>query len=138
MTKSIRYLEGHRDGVARAHKEIERRLDGDLPAHPQRLRRRRVKGYDMQRESRALNGLEAVSCTRPGRYGNPYVPGGLAALDLPGALSLFRSHLMAMLLSDGQFLLPLRDKNLACWCALDADHCHVDVLLDAVGRAYRA
>lgn len=121
-----------------------------MTARPQRLQRRRVKGYDMQAESRRLNGLSARACTRPGRYANPFVPGPLGEakvlqangmarflarpLSVAGAVALFRVRLATLLRADPEFLEPLRGFNLACFCALDAPHCHVDVLLDRANR----
>lgn len=43
-----------------------------MTARPVRIRRRRAKGYEMQAVSRATNGLDCISITRPGRWGNPY------------------------------------------------------------------
>jgi hypothetical protein len=43
-----------------------------MSAKPVRIQRRRAKGYDMQAVSRATNGLDCISVTRPGRWGNPY------------------------------------------------------------------
>lgn len=118
-----------------------------MTARPQRLQRRRTRGYDMQAESLALNGLGARACTRPGRYANPFVAGprgeakvllanGMArfldeAMSPRRAVHKFRLRLCAILRADPAFLEPLRGKNLACFCALDAPHCHVDVLLEA-------
>jgi hypothetical protein len=39
---------------------------------PVRLRLSRAKGFNLQAASRALNGLDAVKVTRPGKYGNPF------------------------------------------------------------------
>jgi hypothetical protein len=43
-----------------------------MSAKPQRIQRKRIKGYDLQLASLALNGLLAVSVTRPGKFGNPF------------------------------------------------------------------
>jgi hypothetical protein len=37
-----------------------------------RIQRIRTAGYDMQAVSRATNGLDCISVTRPARWGNPY------------------------------------------------------------------
>jgi hypothetical protein len=42
---------------------------------PKRIQRKRVKGFDLQATSRVLNGLHAVSVTRPGQFGNPFKVG---------------------------------------------------------------
>src|SRR5450755_436631 len=39
---------------------------------PVRIQRRRTRGYSMQAASRAINGFDCISVTRPGRWGNPY------------------------------------------------------------------
>lgn len=119
---------------------------------PQGIQRKRVRGYDMQAESRKLNGLPAISVCRPGKYSNPfkliklgrdwYVHDVLsdqhsrkfttkteAATE---ACSLFeyvlkrkhREHL-------AEFLAPLKGHNLACFCRI-GEPCHRDVLLRLV------
>jgi hypothetical protein len=39
---------------------------------PVRIDRKRSAGDNMQAVSRATNGLDGISVTRPGRWGNPY------------------------------------------------------------------
>jgi len=39
---------------------------------PRRMQLSRRKGYDLQAESRKLNGLPARRVTRPGTWGNPF------------------------------------------------------------------
>ena len=41
-------------------------------SRPQRITYQRVKGFDLQGKSQALNGLPAKMVTRPGRWGNPF------------------------------------------------------------------
>jgi hypothetical protein len=86
-----------------------------------------------------------VKVDRATRFGNPFrdthryacfahhgLPAPLVpfrsppSLDL--ALDLYVAYLRGLLASDPDFLLPLKGKNLACWCALDAP-CHADILL---------
>lgn len=68
-----------------------------------------------------------VKVARPSKWGNPYRIGdGQDALD---CVEQFR--LMVARKDDAalrMLLEPLRGKNLACWCPLDAP-CHADVLL---------
>jgi hypothetical protein len=40
---------------------------------PVRIQRKRTAGYNMQAVSRAVNGLDCISVTRPGRWGNPAI-----------------------------------------------------------------
>lgn len=122
---------------------------------PVRIQLSRRKGFNLQRRSREINGLDAVVVTRPGDYGNPFVigedppawtrisnPVSLARL-CPGkvetaeqAVALFRLVLLDSLLkydATVDNLLKLRGKNLACWCK-PGEPCHADVLLELANR----
>ena len=92
---------------------------------PVRIQRRRVKGYDMQAESRAINGLECVYVGRPTKWGNPIKDSYSAA----ERVRLYRRYLCDWTDSGDIAKRELRGKNLVCWCALDAP-CHADVLLE--------
>ncbi len=110
---------------------------------PQRIQLKRTKGWRLQETSKALNGLEAVKVTRPGKYGNPWT---VRELGLEEAVSRFRRATLGFW-SNGSFCGPqahpqsiigriisdapteLKGKNLACFCPLDQD-CHADVLLE--------
>ena len=84
---------------------------------PRRIQRRRTRGWRMPEG--------AVYVGRPTRWGNPFVvtPGGLSA---EMAVTMYQQHVFEEL----RHLLPeLRGKDMACWCPLDAPHCHADVLL---------
>lgn len=116
-----------------------------ITATPQRLQLSRSKGFDLQAQSRALNGLPAVWCVRPGRFGNPYRvrPGE----DPREAVTKFRGALTCMLAGAVSVTTPelwhvheiavhlpeLRGKNLACCCPVPAagqpDICHAAILL---------
>lgn len=104
---------------------------------PQRIQRRRVKGWRMP--------PDAVYVGRGTIWGNPFVVGELdGGWSAPGsseaegpfrrvknaaeAVRLYREALMDDPTS-GEMLQSLRGKNLACWCPLDAP-CHADVLLE--------
>ena len=112
---------------------------------PKRIQRKRTKGYNMQEYSRAVNGLEAVSVTRPGRWGNPF---RVERCDLEylvtrrgmvlsfhankkaavrASIDMFEHYvyLSAFDPSDKELL---RGKNLACFCK-EGEPCHGDVLL---------
>lgn len=110
-------------------------------ADPVRIQLSRKKGFRLQEASRAINGLEAVRVSRPGKWGNPhrvlpaFVSCGVTFPEVTqrGAVYLFRQDWLNRLerhperaLAD---LAELRGKNLACWCALD-EPCHADVLLE--------
>lgn len=120
---------------------------------PQRIQRKRVAGFDLQAVSMALNGLPAVSVTRPGKHGNPFRVGGYFMIG-PGAGRPGMTYCEALdaKYADERFTKittpamavvffklwiqryprsfeELRGKNLACWCALGAD-CHADTELE--------
>lgn len=121
------------------------------PAKPQRIQRRRVKGFNLQETSKAVNGLECVSCCRPGRWGNPFkvkcetIPDRTPAQ----AVELFRHRLELGIkhqAAPGSVVHPgynflwmadhledLRGKNLACFCPV-GQPCHADVLLEFANR----
>lgn len=118
-------------------------------AMPQRIQRRRTKGWRMPENT--------VCVTRPGRWGNPARIGDYFMVGDPGghsgwlrmswcktskeyadsrftfidsaatAVAMFRK--LAPTYYKAAELAQLRGKNLACWCALDQP-CHADVLLE--------
>ena len=84
---------------------------------PKRIQRRRTKGWRMP--------AGAVYVGRPTKWGNPFAigEGGLSAKV---AVELYLRHVV----EDLRHALPeLRGKDLACWCPLDAQYCHADILL---------
>lgn len=113
-----------------------------------RFQRRRVKGYRMPDNT--------ASVCRPGPWGNPYTVGVLRE-DVPGhpfwcvlrgprnipagsreqavklAVRAFRLWCLLRLRKEPNWLAPLRGKNLACFCDVDAP-CHADVLLELANR----
>lgn len=121
--------------------------------NPVRLKLSRARGFDLQAASRAINGLPARSCARPGSLGNPFgwqtpqldahtgrfyavenhrewlaagkIPGGTPRAQI-GPLRELREKVLAM-------LPEIRDHNLGCWCGLD-QLCHVDTLLELANR----
>jgi hypothetical protein len=114
------------------------------PTGPVRLQLRRVKGFDLQSVSQALNGREAVSVARPHRWGNPFAVGDFClSADPPGAVTATfietRADAVAAFArmlalasreynTDAEIRARLAGKNLACFCPLD-EPCHADVLL---------
>lgn len=114
---------------------------------PQRIHRRRVKGYRMP--------PNCVSVCRPGRWGNPF---GVDHWEKPVAgspywsvvvlathkvlrrvhskmeavvcaIRAFRLYARLRLRREPDWLEPLRGKDLACFCNRGA-FCHADVLLE--------
>jgi hypothetical protein len=102
---------------------------------PVRIQLSRAKGFNLQRESRAINGLPAINCARPGAWGNQYIVGqgpapGWSASEV---VDLYGNSM------DGHWpnfyragLLCLPGHNLACYCGL-FEPCHVDILLSVFG-----
>ncbi len=100
---------------------------------PKRIQRKRVRGWRLPDN--------AVCVTRPGVFGNPFkvddnttaaaavrgfrnfVNGTAILLELDPAAHKRRNRLLAR-------LPELRGKDLACFCPVDAKHCHADVLLE--------
>ena len=89
---------------------------------PVRLQLSRAKGFSLQAHSRVVNGLAAVNCARPGKWGNPFRARGTGTAE--DCVNAYRSYL-----ATGTDLTELRGKNLACFCKL-SDPCHADVLLE--------
>jgi hypothetical protein len=113
---------------------------------PVRLQLSRRKGFDLQAVSLALNGLPAVNVARPGPLGNPFVVGKdgsradcvhLFRMMLGGHLavssraSVESQRLVLKYISEN--LNAVRNRNVACWCPLDAC-CHGDVLLEILNQ----
>jgi hypothetical protein len=96
---------------------------------PVRLRLSRVRGFDLQAHSRAVNGLPAVNCARPGKWGNGF------RWQQIGRERAVAKHAASIRLavqkwpSVREAMEELRGKNLACWCRLD-EACHCDTLLE--------
>jgi hypothetical protein len=105
----------------------------------------RHKGFDLQAESRQLNGLPARRVTRPGKWGNPFTIKDTARVY---ALDAAAAQIKAVELC-GQWLRGTLDKrlsphappsreemraelaghNLACWCK-PGTPCHTEVLIE--------
>jgi hypothetical protein len=84
----------------------------------QRIQRQRRKGWRLP--------ANAVSVTRPGRWGNPFRIGQDG--DRPQVLALFETYASDRLAKEPGWLAPLRGKDLACYCRPE-DACHADILL---------
>lgn len=100
---------------------------------PQRIQLSRKAGFNLQKFSVELNGLPAVSCARPSKWGNPFViqfdpHTGYTPQTAEEAVKMYRSHVDKGLMRI-KIRNELRGKNLACYCALDKP-CHADVLLE--------
>lgn len=115
---------------------------------PLRMRLSRRKGFDLQAQSRSINGLDAVNCARPHLFGNPFIanpnmkpgrrqgPTYFFVETIEEAVETFREFMTCEGASADAFraaLPELRGKNLACWCKL-GDPCHADVLLELANK----
>lgn len=119
---------------------------------PVRLRLQRVKDFRLQDHSRAVNGLPAVNCARPSKFGNPFTIKQLRELNYRGSDLQAAEHCVnsfnKWLASGGTnmwwmgakadaykariivFMPTLRGKNLACYCKLCARHAATSKPLD--------
>lgn len=101
---------------------------------------------------------DTIYVGRPGPWGNKYKIGDVvihidsvarAVPDRETAVKLHSDWLNLMLEQDPKFLVPLKGKNLACWCKLCPAHfggkpvgvecpncqpCHCDTLLRAANK----
>jgi hypothetical protein len=104
---------------------------------PKRIQLSRKKGFNLQAVSMALNGLPAVNCARPSRWGNPFVVqfdphSDYSPQSAQEAVKMFRARV-----DKGLMVLSIRrelkGKNLACYCKPDQP-CHCDVLLEIANQ----
>lgn len=104
----------------------------DAP-EPIRLTLSRKKGFDLQKVSLEANGLTAVNCARPSRWGNPFPVN--SERNVFEAVEQFKDILETGgigYLNADNIRRELRCKNLACWCKTSP--CHCDVLLEIANR----
>lgn len=108
---------------------------------PQRIQLSRKKGFVLQFVSFALNGLPAVNCARPSRWGNPFVIQfdphcDYSPQNASDAVRMFREWIHGKRFvvntsapTQKTIQLMLSGRNLACFCK-PGDPCHCDVLLE--------
>lgn len=97
---------------------------------PQRIQLSRKAGFDLQKVSKELNGLRAINCARPARFGNPVKVG-------PGETNHFAVSFFRDIVREGKTFPFTKENirkelwgyNLACWCKPE-EECHCDVLLE--------
>lgn len=98
---------------------------------PVRIQLSRKAGFNLQAVSLALNGLPAVNCARPGKWGNKNKKTGDQTNHY--VVACFRDDLRDNPKWLAEAWVALRGKNLACFCKLD-EECHCDVWLEAVNK----
>lgn len=104
---------------------------------PQRIQLQRKKGFNLQKVSMATNGLPAVNCARPSKWGNPFVVQydphpDYSPQTAEEAVKMFRGWVDKGLMRI-KIRAELRGKNLACYCKPSAA-CHCDVLLEIANK----
>lgn len=100
---------------------------------PIAVQRKRTRGYRLPPNTKSV--------TRPGPYGNPYKIGdrfperlsvykwyGDGTITADNCIPAFEAYAENRVLSEPEWLEPLRGFNLACFCPLDAP-CHRNPLL---------
>lgn len=112
-----------------------------------------MRGFNLQAESMARNGLPCVYVGRPTKFGNPYFIDTenrvkfVTAQGVPkfyskyktradaaeGAVGVFYYWLHEILLDRPNFLDELRGKNLSCFCK-ESEPCHADILLEIANK----
>jgi hypothetical protein len=115
---------------------------------PVRIQRRRVKGFNLDAESRKVNGLPVKVVTRPSDYGNPFRVGDMLVwgddylyINKDNCLFFFEQWAKQQAEFHPHWLEPLRGHNLACFCPLtDKDGkavpCHAEILLKLIREKY--
>ena len=94
---------------------------------PKRVQRKRTKGWKMPPNT--------VYVGRGSEWGNPFLVDGPSRHTLLGAVLMFRKYAEWRLKEEPDWLLPLRGKNLACYCSPTVVSippripCHGDILL---------
>lgn len=100
---------------------------------PQRIQLSRRAGFNLQAVSVKLNGLPAVNCARPSKWGNTFVikfdpHSDYTPQTAEEAVKMHRSMVDKGLMRI-KIRSELRGKNLACWCKIGTP-CHCDTLLE--------
>lgn len=116
-----------KDQVYRTLGDVEYALDetaltnrAEIGMAPKRIQRKRTKGWKMPEN--------AVSVTRPGRYGNPFHIQMPMVDSVESVLGRFTEYAVTRMNNEPTWLEPLRGKDLACWCK-EGSPCHADILL---------
>lgn len=122
-----------------------------IAVRPVRIQRRRTRGFDLQAESRAVNGLRCTYIGRGTQWGNPWRVGWDGrecwhirqpdwadacpplifddkAAAHAAAVAAYRGWMLSGRAPQLENIAALRGLNLACFCPLDVP-CHVDVTL---------
>lgn len=102
---------------------------------PIRLQMKRKKGFNLQKESKKINGLPCILVSRPTKWGNPY---DWREYGREQAVQMFEQDINKKGIIDVFYYLlikkELKGKNLSCWCPLKDKFgkivpCHATILL---------
>jgi hypothetical protein len=86
---------------------------------PIRIQLSRRAGFSLQITSLAINGLPAVNCARPTKWGNPFpAKGDYTAKEATQRFADLLETGGLGYLNGENIKRDLRGKNLACWCPL--------------------
>jgi glutaredoxin len=134
-------LGGARETTTSGIESILRLVPVERKATPRRMRLSRAKGFNLQDASAKLNGLPAVHCARPSRYGNPFdwrlfLFDGTTDAEAKAKAVARHKDWLGGLVADApppptaeEIRRDLRGRNLACWCA-GSEPCHVTNLIE--------
>lgn len=110
-----------------------------VPTHtPIRIQRKRERGWRLPPNT--------ICVTRPGPFSNPYKIGdrfpehlsiykwyGTGEITRDNCLLAFASYAEDRLLKEPEWLDPLLESDIACWCKVD-EPCHGDIILELLDR----
>lgn len=100
-----------------------------MKAPPQRLQYLRG-GYMIWPEDVKNNGFRCVYVGTPTPWANPYKVRRGNIETRAEAVAAFRKLVLSRPTLLARIRRELKGKNLACWCALDGQPCHADVLME--------
>ena len=70
----------------------------------------------------------AIYIGRPSKWGNPFIMTNDTPYERDRVIQLFKKYAIKRLLNEPNWLTPLKNKDLVCWCS--PKPCHAEVLID--------
>jgi len=89
---------------------------------------------NMRTWPRGMKAADAVRVDRGTRWGNPFILGTDG--DRNRVCDLFRAYAAWRLTIQPDWLAPLKDRDLACWCA--PERCHAETLMELANQTHKA